>query len=222
MQAKPILTLEPRVIAIREVSAGAYVLRIERGDISFLPGQNVSLGLARLRINREYSIYSDVQEPWFDFLIRDIQGGALSPALRTCRPGDTLEMCGPYGSFILEHPGDTQRPILFIATGTGIAPYRSMIRSYPGLNYRILHGVRRGDECYDAGEYPADRYIPCLSGADAGAAFRGRVTDWLRANRIAPETLCYVCGNNRMIADVYDLLRGQGHPADNLVTEAFF
>lgn len=221
MNSRPILTLEPKVLAVRDLTAGAYVLRIERNGIPFVPGQNVSLGLRRMRINREYSICSGLDEPWLDFLIREIEGGTLSPALRRCRPGDTLDLCGPYGTFVLERPDDLARPLLFVATGTGLAPYRSIVRSHPGLDYRIVHGIRDPAERSEPGEFAPGRYIACVSRAPGGD-FPGRVTGWLREAPLAPSTLCYLCGNSRMIAEAYDILRTRGIPADAIVTEAFF
>jgi len=48
------------------------------------------------------------------------------------------------------------------------------------------------------------------------------VTEYVAEHPVAPETICYLCGNNAMIAEMYDLLRAQGVPGDNLFTEIFF
>lgn len=218
------VTTEPRVLELRNLSAGSYLLRIERNALSFIPGQNISLGLPRLHINREYSVCSGLNDPWFDLLIREIPDGALSPALRRCVPGDRLEMCGPYGSFVLERPADAARRYLFVCTGTGIAPYLSFVRSHPLSDYRILHGVHTPEDRLDAPAWglAPDRYLACITQQAGAADFHGRVTDWLRAQTVAPGTVCYLCGNNRMLAEAYDLLRAQGVAAGDVITEAFF
>jgi ferredoxin-NADP reductase len=132
-----------------------------------------------------------------------------------------VDFDGPYGKFIVERPNDTARHYLFIATGVGIAPYHSFISTYPDLDYTVLHGVRFMRERYEHEFYAPDRYICCLS-QEAGGDFQGRVTDYLRAHPVAPGTICYLCGNNAMIAEVYDLLRAQGVPGDELFSEIFF
>ena len=73
--------------------------------------------------DREYSLYSGGEDPWFEFLVREVEDGLVSPALGMLRPGDEVELDGPYGRFVLERPGDTSRRYLFIATGVGIAPF---------------------------------------------------------------------------------------------------
>ncbi|MCX7848320.1 MAG: hypothetical protein N2595_09870 [bacterium] len=132
-----------------------------------------------------------------------------------------VDFDGPYGRFVIEDPTDRGRKYLFVATGVGIAPYHSFVRSYPGLDYVLVHGVRYCEERYDREAYEGGRYIACVSREDGGD-YRGRVTEYLREHRVDPGTICYLCGSNAMIAEAYDILRGQGVPGDNLFTEIFF
>lgn len=210
-----------RVISVRDLTRHTFVLRIERNNVPCTAGQCVTLGLHGSGINREYSLYSGEGDEYFEFLIREVEGGQVSCELHRCQPGDLVDFDGPYGRFIIEKPEDRERKYLFIATGVGIAPYRSFVRSYPWLDYRILHGVRYCEERYDMQEYPRERYIACVS-REEGGDFRGRVSDYLARHPVERGTICYLCGNNAMIAEVYDLLRGQGVPGDNLYTEIFF
>ena len=216
---------EHRVRSIRNVSPSAYVLRLERGALTFEPGQYVTLGLAGSTARREYSIYSGCDDTFLEVLIKQVQGGSVSRQLARLQPGAVLECDGPFGYFTIPQPRRS-RPLLFVASGTGIAPFRSFTRSYPSLDYRILHGIRTAGERYDCAEYPPDRYLACLSrrpeaGAPAGS-YQGRVTAFLRDRPVAPGTVCYLCGNSEMIFDAFDILKNQGVPSADLFAEVYF
>lgn len=210
-----------KVIDVRHLTSSTYVLRLERHDVQFVAGQCVSLGLGQSRVNREYSLYSGEKDPYLDFLIRVVPGGMVSPALQKVKPGDLVTFSGPYGRFVLEEPQDASRRYVFIGTGTGIAPYRAFVRSHPGIAYQVIHGVRTAEEQYDRGDYGRSSYVSCVSQEKSGD-FQGRVTDYLKKNPVNPESICYLCGNSRMLAEAYDILREQGVPGNNLFTEAFF
>lgn len=215
------VNLKPKVLHVRNLTPCAYVLRLERLGLSFRAGQSVTLGIQRMRVNREYTIYSGEQDDYLEVLIREIQGGTVSPALRRSQPGEELECAGPYGSFVIEKPLDASRRYLFVATGTGIAPFHAFVRSYPNLNYQIVHGVRRLEERYDMEDYRRECYWACVSG-QSGGDFHGRVTDFLRLHPTDPTMICYLCGNGRMLSEAYDILRAQGIPSDQIHVEAFF
>src|SRR5713101_6580660 len=90
-----------RVAAIEHLAGSTYRFRIERRDLVFRAGQCVNVGTAKLGINREYSIYSGEKEPYVDLLIREVEGGIISVALKQLRPGDQVEVDGPFGEFFL-------------------------------------------------------------------------------------------------------------------------
>ena len=69
---------------------------------------------------------------------------------------------GPFGFFSLDEDYATKK-YLFVATGTGIAPFHSIALSHPGLDYKIVHGIRYGAEAYERNAYPANRYVACAS-----------------------------------------------------------
>ena len=214
---------EHRVQSIRRLSPSAYVLRLERGESKFEPGQYVTLGLPGSTARREYSIYSGYADPFLEVLIKQVEGGTVSHQLARLAPGAALEVDGPFGYFLIPE-ADRGRPLLFVASGTGIAPFRCFARSYPGLDYRLLHGVRSTSETYDRHCYPPDRYLPCLSreAVTADAGFAGRVTAYLRAHPAAPGTRCYLCGNSEMIFEAFDILKAGGIPSTDLFAEVYF
>ena len=213
--------LEYRVQTIRNLTDDTYVLRIDRHELDFRAGQCVSLGLKGTGINREYSTYSGEKDPHLELLIRKVENGLVSAALQSCRVGEAVSFMGAYGSFVLEKPEDSEQKYLFIATGTGIAPFHSYVQSFPQIDYTLLHGIRYLSERYDMQDYEPSRYVACVS-REEGANFRGRVTDYLQGHPAEPDTLCYLCGNSLMLAEAFDLLREQCVLGDNLFTEAFF
>ncbi len=210
-----------RVQMIRHLTGEVFVLRVDRHNTPARAGQCATLGTCGSGLNREYSMYGGEMDPWFDFLIREVEDGQVSPRLKNLRPGDPVEMDGPYGRFVIEKPEDRSRRYLFIATGVGIAPFHSYLASHPWLDYRLIHGVRFMDERYDSQDYAPGRYVACVSRQDGGD-FRGRVTGYLRANPADPECYCYVCGSSEMAAEVSGILRSQGVNGDHLFTESFF
>lgn len=210
-----------KVLKLRHLTDSTFVLRVERMGFEFIPGQCVNLGLPKEAINREYSTYSGKDEKYLEFLIKTIEGGALSPKLAKLKPGDEITIDGAYGLFTIADPKDTKNKYLFVGTGTGIAPFHSFALSYPKLNYTVLHGMSFKNERYDAKDYPKERYISCVS-REKGGDFHGRVTDYLRKNPVDPKTICYLCGNSEMINEVYDILREQGVNGTNIITEVFF
>lgn len=214
---------EHRVRALRRLSPSAYVLRLERGELAFEPGQYVTLGLPGSTARREYSIYSGNGDPFLEVLIKQVEGGSVSRQLARLTPGAALELDGPFGYFLIAEAARA-RPLLLVASGTGIAPFHCFVRSYPDLDYRLLHGVRTAAETYDRGVYPAGRYLACFSREPAAApgGFGGRVTAYLRAHPAAPGTLCYLCGNSEMIFEAFDILKSAGIPATDLFAEVYF
>ncbi len=210
-----------KVLEVKFLTEDAYRIRCERGGLQFKAGQCVNLGVPGAGVNREYSTYSGEGDPHLDFLIKEMKGGVVSVKLKAIPPGGHVEIHGCYGDFRIKAPELDGRPYLFIGTGTGIAPFHSFVRSYPGLNYRIVHGIRYARESYDRQDYAAGRYVSCVSREDGGD-FRGRVTDYLKKNPAAQGALCYLCGNRAMISQTYELLRSQGVRSDDIICEAFF
>ncbi len=211
-----------KVISVRELTPTAYVLRFERNGIPFRAGQHILLGKKDDLQAREYSVYSAEQDDFFEVLIKEVRDGMVSKQLKKLKPGDPVNFENPVGYFILKDEDIASRKFLFIASGTGIAPFHSFVRSYPGLDYYLLHGVRFAAEAYENNHYDKKRLVRCTSRDDKGD-FRGRVTDYLRTHSIADtNTLCYFCGNCEMIHEAYDIMLKQGVPSENLFAEVYF
>ncbi len=210
-----------KVIEIRTLTQTSYILKMERKGLQFKAGQNLNIGLAGDVEKRDYSVYSAEGDASIEILVKEVVKGLVSKKLKKLRLGDKLEVDGPFGFFTIDDKDILEKKYLFIASGTGIAPFHSMVKSYPGLNYTLLHGVRDRKETYDKDHYRGGSYISCLS-KDKKGDFYGRVTEYLLQNPVNHDTLCYLCGNVNMIYDAFDILKEQGVPSGNLHAEVYF
>ena len=203
------------------MSEHTYCLRTERPNVKIRAGQCFSVGTRDLGINREYSMYSAAEDDFIDFLIREVPDGVISPRLAGCKPGDSVEIGGPYGDFCLNESSVVADSYVFIATGTGIAPFHSFCKTYPALKYQIFHGIRRENEKYDEDHYKVGRYIPSISQPEGGLVGE-RLTSRLQSTELDVDSLYYLCGNRMMITDAIAILRGKGIPGSSIFTETFF
>jgi ferredoxin--NADP+ reductase/benzoate/toluate 1,2-dioxygenase reductase subunit len=208
-----------KVLAIRRLTELTAAIRFERAGLKFDPGQYIRVGIEGDPEIRDYSIYSGAQCDYLEVLVRRVEEGLVSKQLCDLAVGDAVSVGGPYGHFKLTEEVRSL-PLLFVATGTGISPYHSFVESYPGLEYRLLHGTGSRREAYEAGIY-GDRYVHCVSREDGGD-FKGRVTEYLRAQEIPRETQAFLCGNCDMIYEAFDLLQEKGLPTAHIHTEVYF
>lgn len=209
-----------KVLENIQLSDKTFKLRTERPTATIKAGQCFSVGTRDLAINREYSMYSAADDPYVDFLIREVDDGVVSPRLARCRPGEIVEIGGPYGEFCLNPDAVNNRKFVFLASGTGIAPFHSFVLTYPNLRYQIFHGVRFDNEQYESSDYEEGAYIPCVSRPESEPGMR--VPDRLRTLDLDPDSLYYLCGNRAMIIDTVSVLREKGVPGGSIYMETFF
>jgi ferredoxin--NADP+ reductase/benzoate/toluate 1,2-dioxygenase reductase subunit len=217
----PIATKAITVQQTRNLTSTAYVLRFDRHQREFLAGQHVILSIKDENNAREYSVYSGENDDYFEVLIKEVLEGDVSRRLKKLKPGTQLQMDGPLGFFTLRPEEIDTARYMFIASGTGIAPFRSYVRSYPHLDYTLLHGVRYSNEAYEREQYHPDRYMLCTTG-DTSGNFNGRVTDYLRQTTIDTATQYYLCGNVKMIHEAFEILAQKGVPTENMHAEVYF
>ena len=207
-----------RVLRNDRVSSTAFCLTLERAGLVFRAGELVSLhGRDRLDA-RDYTIASGETDPHLRVLVRLIPHGALTPQLAALRPGDPLDITGPYGTFTVRNPSN---PLVFIATGTGIAPALAYRRSHPGLALTVLHGVARAEDLFFREEFDPASYLPCVS-REPVDGWQGRVTDRLEKAELPVGADFYLCGANEMIYQATDLLTARGVPRDRIFHEPYY
>lgn len=141
--------------------------------------------------------------------------------------GDTIQMLSPLGTFtVIPSP----RKKIMIATGTGIAPIKSMILdTITTAPIQLLWGLRHEEDMYWHEEftsfsrtYPTFSYMVTLSQpADSWTGTRGRVTDYMKDIENKQEHDYYLCGNKQMIQDVQTHLLAHGVPEGHIKTELF-
>jgi benzoate/toluate 1,2-dioxygenase reductase component len=199
------------------LSKKTFELRLDRpAGFDFLPGQGICLGEGPGE--REYSLASGRDESRLTLCIRRVLNGPLSSWLSEAPLGQQLFFTGPHGFFTYR---SSSRPAVFVATGTGIAPFLSMARSgYEG--FTVVHGVRTGEELYYGQSLRAiaHRYIPCLSEGNAPGAFDGHVTGWLKGHLPPGSYDFYLCGRREMVRDVTWLV-DENFPGSRVYAEIF-
>lgn len=206
---------------IRNLTDSTFIVELPKCRFKFEAGQHVSLSIAGDYQSREYSIYSAENAPNLELLVKEVEGGYFSPKLKHLKVGDKVEIHGPFGRFCLDAKNRDTHQHVFIASGTGIAPFHSMVKSNPGIDYRIIHGVRYANEAYERTEYEKDRYFLCTSRDDSGD-YKGRLTGYLQQAKFQPNTCFYLCGNSDMIFDAMEIIKEKGFSRDDVTVEVYF
>ena len=213
-------TNEYKVKNIRHLQGNAYILQLERNGLEFKSGQHVQIAPLNNYNLREYSIYSGVHDGYLEILIKVVADGYLSNRLKNAKPGDYVQLYGPIGYFTIDKK-NLHKPFLFIASGSGIAPFHSFVSSYSNLNYTLIHGVKYHYEGYEKKFYAKEKYIQCTS-QDTMGNYSGRLTQYIEENSFDFNSEVYLCGNNLMIADAMNILVQKGFRREQMHTEVYF
>jgi len=208
-----------KVINNVQKTENTFCLRIERPNYTIKSGQCFNIGISGLDINREYSIYSGAEDPYLEFLVRKIDNGLVSSMLQNLKNGDVVEIDGPYGEFCISEK-DFNKKFIFIASGTGVAPFHSFVKTFNQIDYTLIHGIRYFEEMYDIEDYGEYRYTPCISQNINGRSIR--VPEYLLENPISLDSYVYLCGNRNMIINVVQNLLNSGFSGSQIISEVFF
>jgi len=210
-----------KIEEVRQLTDETFSLKLPKARFAFKAGQHISLGIHGDYQSREYSIYSGINDDTLEVLVKEVEKGYFTPKLRKLKAGDLVEIHGPFGKFGMEPKDAESGKFVFIASGTGVAPFRSMVRTYPEIDYTLIHGVRLVKEAYDLHEYDSDRYILCTS-RDTKGNYHGRLTGYLKDCTFSPETQFFLCGNSDMIFDSLEILKEKGFERDQIHCEVYF
>jgi NAD(P)H-flavin reductase len=195
-------------------------------DITFKAGQFVSFEVLSPRLNkpvtRPYSIASPPsQRDVVTLLLNLVPGGPGSTYLFSLKEGDATRFKGPAGAFYLKDEG--ARDLLLVATGTGIAPFRSMIyhllEQDASQRVTLYWGLRSQRDLYYQDElltlavrHARFRFVTTLSRPEQGwTGETGRVTRLVDEQVTSVSNLAvYLCGNSGMLNDVTALISKKG------------
>lgn len=217
-----------KVAAVRDLTHDVRqidVALIDPPRIQFVAGQFVSFDVDRAGFStpatRPYSIASPPHDTErIALVLNRVPGGPGSTYLFGLRQGDSTTFKGPVGSFTLH---DNRRDVLFVATGTGIAPIRSMLwslaRRVSTRRITLFWGLRSERDLYYLDELDTlRRQLPNLSAtvtlSQPAGSWRGpvgRVSPLVKDAVTTAENLeAYLCGNGGMIRDVRNIIREKG------------
>jgi len=193
----------------------------------FEPGQFISIFAEKdgKRISRPYSIASNPEnKEYLELCIKVVEGGFMSTYLHRVAPGTKLPSIGPLGRFVVPEP--IRRDTVFVATGTGVAPFVSMLGHIwannldDGLDFYVVFGVRY---VYDliyrdlferwARDHPNFHFFPTISKPET-PDWHGRVG---YVQKILQEEIgdfgnkqAYICGLHDMCEQVRTLCQNLG------------
>ncbi len=215
-----------RIVRVKDVvwvSSSIFELQVFRDGIEFRPGDCMSVFGTDRTTSRPYSIASGIHEPAIRFLIKYMEDSSVTDYLADRRPGDEIKVSVPYGWF---HPGlqNGSDPFIFIATGTGISPFLSYIRSYPDTPpEKVLYGVRQRENAIglDVLRETAATELAVSQETD-GNFYQGRVTGLLGGLPLEKNIHYYLCGLDSMIDEVSHWLQHKGIDAARIHREVFF
>ncbi|SHI30131.1 ferredoxin--NADP+ reductase [Tangfeifania diversioriginum] len=210
-----------QITAVRQLTDSTFVLQLERKELPFHTGQFVILRRPGTIEQREYTVYSGAKDNFLEVLVREVTEGKVTPRLKKMQPGDQLEVDGPFGFFRFNPKMFPSQKFLFVATGTGISPFHSFVKTYPSLDYHLVHGVRFGEEAYEHHDFNKQNITLCTTGDKTGN-FMGRVTQFLATQKLESDTQCFLCGNSEMIQEAFDILTEKGIEVQNIYTEVYF
>ncbi len=206
-----------------------FLVRPDAPMPPFRAGQYVSVGVrvdGRI-VQRPYSSAAHPrQADAHELLVRHVPGGTLTPHLWRISVGDRVHLGRPKGLFVLDE--DDDRAHLLVASGTGIAPFVSMVRALADREHPprivVVHGVSRAAdlayhpllEAWDAAGLV--RYLPTVSRPDdpGSAGWTGRIgrTETALAGAYAAlgsaPSVAYLCGNPGMVENAGRALRALG------------
>ena len=193
------------------------------------PGTPIQGGFLR----RAYSIASSsLEQQYLEFYIIQVKSGGLTPRLFALKVGDPLWL-GPKmtGAFTLDEVAGA-RNLVFIATGTGLAPYMSMLRTHlldapSSRKFAVIHGARHASDLgyreelfHMERDHAAFTYLPVITRPDpAWQGLTGRLQDFWATNplertwgrRPSPAgTDIFLCGNPGMVEALMKHLEAEG------------
>ncbi|MDD2727789.1 FAD-binding oxidoreductase [Malikia sp.] len=200
-------------------------------DFTYLPGQYIDV-IGPAGIRRSYSLANArAADKHLELHIRSVPGGTMSEYwFQQAKVNDLLRLNGPLGTFFLRQVSGLD--LVFLATGTGIAPVKSMLEGMSALSadqqprsVTVYWGGRKPQDLYyDVAAFSGSaRYVPVLSQADdTWYGARGHVQQQLLNDMSdLSQVVVYACGSDAMIHSAKTLLNSAGLPTHRFHSDAF-
>lgn len=201
--------------------------------LEFTPGQWVSISeiVREKKTTRAYSLASAPHGNRFELCLNRVKEGLFSPWLFKLEPGESVSIKGPLGSFVPRTPFAES---VLIATGTGIAPFRSFLQAPAVLDSHhpvtLLLGARYEESLLYREEFedlertrPGFRFLPTITRPSGDwSGLTGRVQahlDDVLASRTDVDV--YVCGLRAMVDEVRSLLAARGFEKSRIIFEKY-
>lgn len=211
------------MVAVRPLSPSSigFSVRVkDKEQLSYLPGQYVNVSVPGKGQTRSYSFSSMPRDGIVEFLVRNIPNGVMSSYLAgAAKPGDALTLTGPIGSFYLR---DVTRPLLFLAGGTGLAPFLAMLEvlQHKGSTQPIhmIYGVTNDADLVEVDKLaafavaiPNFTYVTVVADSASSHERKGYVTHHLPDQALHGGNVdLYLCGPPPMVDAVRGYLAEKG------------
>jgi len=229
-----------KVIRIENETANTHRFWIEVQEISsfdFQPGQFVTLDLPihekPSKRWRSYSISSwpDGSAIFELIIVLNKRGPGTQYLFHQVKVGSELTFRGPQGMFTL--PGSLDKDLFLICTGTGIAPFRSMVhhiknKAIAHKNIYLVFGCRKKEDLlyYEEmkklqGEISNFQYIPTLSRQHWEGHFGYVHAVYRELCRNKPEATFFLCGWQHMIDEAEKRILEMGYHKKAIHTELY-
>ena len=214
------------VIENRQWSDTLFSLRVEGASLRFQAGQfvRIALDMDGQRVARAFSFVNPPHDPMLEFYGVIVPQGLLSPRLARLAAGDTLQVASNPAGFLVLSEVPQAETLWLVATGTGIAPFLSVLRTdEPWQRFRkvvLVHAVRHARELTYRDVIAGTRahYVTLVSREAHAGSLAGRIPAALRDGRleaaagvaIDARSHFMLCGNPDMLRDTTAALAERG------------
>lgn len=219
-----------------------FVFQIQKTPhFPYIPGQFITIQFEHDHkvLKRSYSIANaPAQDNRIEFSASHVEGGRASAFLFNLKKNDVVQGSGPFGRLILKDP--VPKRYIFAATGTGVTPYRAMLKNleklleeHPELSIVIIQGVRYridllfGDEFRNfAARYSRVIFKPMFSRETSETVEPGEYAGYVyhALDSLMPDPdndIVYLCGNPNMIDTCFEKLKNLSFPVAQIIREKY-
>jgi len=221
------------VTELINANPGVVLLRMKpESPIDLKPGQFIQLLIEKegKTIKKSYSVTSlSFVNDYIELCIKVMEGGYASNYLASLKPGQQLQIEGPFGRFVLQE--EINNGLAFMATGVGVAPFKPMINvalTKTSNDVWLFFGVRTEQDIIYRNEFETlaaanknFHFIPVLSKSDNPGFEHGYIQDAFK-KLIKPNNQdLYICGLYNMVDEVRAMCKELGYPNEKIHYEKY-